>query len=229
MKRLAAVVVLLLLARSLASAAPAPAPPAPPIGSTDVIAPAPESRRSPLEPGSLGRGDVALGFGAGLGDKLFGFGGYAVVGLGGVDLAASVGFLPQYCIDLGDLGGGCDPALVLLGGGAQAELARTDSLRLGVRAHGNVSVTGDRTAIGSAGLVASTGSERLRVLAMPAIIGWYEVDDPFEENGWYAGGMLGVTYLSRSGGIELLGGAGAPISGQDDVMPMLQLSVFLRT
>src|SRR5262245_13699965 len=89
--------------------------------STDTPKPPAAGIESPLEPGTLGLGHVGARVGVGLGNGPLGLGGEVAVGLGGVDVLASAGYLPPFCVNLGELGGGCDPAQVFLGFGAQAK------------------------------------------------------------------------------------------------------------
>jgi len=216
-----AVVVLAVTAR--ASAQPGLAPPAP-------EAPAPPAPRvvSPLEAGSLGRGKVAARIGVGLGNGPLGLGGELAVGLGGVDLLASLGYLPQFCLDLGDLGGGCDPTQVFVGLGAQAKLGETGPVRFGARVKGDASVAGDRVRMIATGVDASTGSAAVRVSVGAVVAGWSEEDDPFGDNGFYAGPEVGVSYLRANAGGALTFGYGFPLQGQPEPLPIVSATAIWR-
>lgn len=181
---------------------------------------------NPSEPGTLERGDVSLGAGVGFGDRLYGFGALGTVGLGRVDLTASVSGVPRIC--LGGLG--CDAGDLLAGGGIAVRLARTPRWNLGARLHGQVAWTEERIRIATASLVASTGSEQLRFSIAPTLVGYEEgADDPFGNNGLYLGASAGVQVLGDVVGVEGSIGLAAPITGQDSLMPLLSLTVFSRS
>jgi len=210
--------VLLVLSPTLAVAQPDAAP----------VDPTVETVATPLEPGTLGRGRVAGRFGAGLGSGPLGLGGELAVGLGGVDLLASAGYLPRFCLDLGDLGSGCDPAQVLLGLGAQARLVESGRTRLGARIKGDASVAGDRVGLGVAGIDASTGNQAVRVSLGVVTAGWYEEDNPFGRNGFYVGPEVGLQYLRGHAGGALTFGYGLPLQGQERSMPMMSATAIWR-
>ncbi len=188
----------------------------------------PADIHSPFEPGTLDAGQVAIRGGIGLGSAPFGFGIETTVGLGGVDVGASASFLPRFCIDLGELGSGCDPTLGMAGGLVQARITHAGPFDLGARVRGEHSFTGDGTSLASAGLTASAGGDHIRIAVSPAAFHYAEQDNPFEENGFYLGGSLSLTYLRDNYGVEATGGAGAPLSGQPKVLPIVSVSAFGR-
>jgi len=215
-------VIAILASPSLATAQPGVTPDAPPPAA--ALAPV----ASPLEPGTLGRGDFAGRFGVGLGNGPLGLGAEVALGLGGVDLLASVGYLPQFCVNLGELGGGCDPALVFVGSGMQAMLRESGPVRFGMRVKGDASITGDRTGLLVAGVGASTGGSAVRVSLGAVTAGWYEEDDPFEENGWYVGPEVGLQYLRGHAGGAVTVGYGFPLTGQPKPMPLVSATAVWR-
>jgi hypothetical protein len=176
---------------------------------------------SPAEPGTLARGQIGLRAGAGIGNGPLGLGGEAVVGLGGVDVMASAGYVPSYCVSLGELGGGCDEALVILGVGMQAGIQGEGSLRLGGRVKADKSVRGDDTSLVAGGVQASFGVAQLRGSLGITALDYYETGDPFGHNGWYVGPELGVQYLrSEHTGLSVSLGYGLPLDHQDKGMVM---------
>jgi hypothetical protein len=220
-----AVVVVVLGGSGLALAQPGLAPPTTP--RPDAAAPA-AHRGSPLEPGSLEAGQLALRLGVGLGNGAFGLGAEGALGLGGVDLLASIGYLPQFCLNLGELGGGCDPALVVPGLGVQVKLGEAGPVQLGGRVKGEASVSGDRTGLVVAGVGGSTGSAKVRVSFGAVATGWYEEDDPFMENGFYVGPEIGLAVFKNRAGGAVTFGYGFPLQGQPEWMPIMSLSLVVR-
>jgi hypothetical protein len=217
-----AAVVVVLSGSGLAFAQPGLAPP------RSDAAPPVTHRGSPLEPGSLESGELGLRFGVGLGNGAFGLGAEGAFGLGGVDLLASLGYLPQFCLNLGELGSGCDPALVVPGIGVQAKLGEAGPVQLGGRLKGELSVSGDRTGLVVAGFGGSTGSANVRFSFGAVATGWYEQDDPFMENGFYAGPEIGLAFYKGRAGGEVTFGYGFPLQGQPEFMPIMSLGLVVR-
>lgn len=216
MKRLAvagAVTAIVRLAPATVRAGPEEAP------STEL----PADMATPIEPGTLGAGQVGIRVGTGLGTGPIGLGAQVVVGLGGVDLVLGTSLVPPWCGY-----GGCDDAEVFVGGGVQTRLARDHRFTLGARAQYEAAVIGDRSSVLAAGVTAATGPRRWRGLFDIGALRWDEDGDPFGDNGWYVGGTVGLERLYRQAGVTASIGYGLPFDGPSDGMLLGTAMVFWR-
>jgi hypothetical protein len=200
------------------------------VPTTAFAAPEP-STASLLEPGSLARGQLGLRINVGLGSGPTGIGVEGVLGLGGIDVLASTSVVPPLCIVVGE-DKSCSSPDLFAGLGAQARLGRAGPLAFGVRVRGETLVAGGTLSIANGGLVMSTGGDHWRVSLTPTVLGWYEVRPApamADENGWYLGGAVGISYSRGNSGFEVVGGVAAPLSGQAEALPLASISFFTRS
>lgn len=178
-----------------------------------------------VDAGTLERGQFGIRSGLGLGPGMFGFGVQAGVGLRRVDVLASANFLPALCLNVG-FGTACDPTVGTLGFGAQVALVDRSAFHLDARIHGEASYMGDRIGLATATILATTGTRHVRFSLGPALVAFAEQDDPFGQNGWYAGGVARLAVVTENGrGLELVGGAAGQLRMVDpNVLPLFGIS-----
>lgn len=183
---------------------------------------------SPLEPGTLALGQLGVRAGVGLGNGPLGIGGELAVGLGGVDVLASLGYLPRFCVNLGNFGSGCDPAKVLPGVGVQVKLGQDGPIRFGARAHADHAIAGHAVTMAVGGLSASGGTSSVRLSLGVTTAYWYEPSNLSKENGLYVGPEAAIQFLKERGGFALTAGFGFPIDHQSQMMPLASATAVWR-
>jgi hypothetical protein len=176
---------------------------------------------SPMDPGSLPRGRLAVRAGLGVGSGPLGVGAQTAIGLGGVDLLVDTSVIPFF-----------DDRIKILGGGAQAHLLSAGGFRIGARTQVDVAVdSGPAFLMSASGIAASAGSSSARASLGLVLVGIYEGrgDSRDPEKSWGAGPEIGASLLGGEHlGLGATFGYLVPIRSDDASGPIFSLNVIVR-